>query len=137
MYNTCIHVYNYIPSCVLVSMEKAQLMLQLYIYMCIHCIMLQYVYTAVSEEEGGGLGEEGYRGPCHTGPRLWLTQAKALLVKRCFYTYRRLLAYSLQTLLPLSLVILGLVISGLLQVHVHVHVHVHLHVLCIYTCTCM
>ena len=68
------------------------------------------------EERGEGYGSEGYQGPCLKGPQLWLTQALALAVKRGLYTYRRSLAYTVQTVLPLLLIILGLGISNQLQV---------------------
>ena len=68
------------------------------------------------EVENGEFGVEGYQGVCVTGPVLWITQAKALLVKRVVYTYRRMLSYIVQTILPLSLVILGLLIARQLQV---------------------
>ena len=76
------------------------------------------------EERGEGYDSEGYQGPCLKGPQLWLTQALALAVKRGLYTYRRSLAYTVQTVLPLLLIILGLGISNQLQVHLE-QVHKH------------
>ena len=76
------------------------------------------------EERGEEYGSEGYQGPCLKGPQLWLTQALALAVKRGLYTYRRSLAYTVQTVLPLLLIILGLGISNQLQVHLE-QVHKH------------
>ena len=81
---------------------------------------VQSLIPVVEDEEGCGLEVEGYHGACLTGPALWATQAGALLVKRAIYTYRRLLSYTVQTVLPLSLIILGLGIAKQLQVNVTV-----------------
>ena len=85
--------------------------MHMHMYMYFKLVFLLY-FTA----DGSGYGDEGYQGPRLTGPALWLTQAQGLLVKRAIYTYRRLLAYSMQTLLPLALIILGLWITRELQV---------------------
>ena len=100
---------------------------------CLHpsVIILESSYLSLSlfppgeegEERGEGYGSEGYQGPCLKGPQLWLTQALALAVKRGLYTYRRSLAYTVQTVLPLLLIVLGLGISNQLQVYTNVHEH--------------